>query len=257
MDSLEFILKKTVSAFFYPVGISLLLLLVGSAACRVKRIGRIGMLLISAGVLVLLLTSFPITSFLLLRSLETRAASYADPNVLMARGVRYVVVLGGAGKTSSLSPADRTGASIFRVLEGVRLWGRIPGSTLVMSGMGFPSEANAPDLMKALPMELGVPANALIVEARAWDTGQEARMFTRLVGSEYFALVTSAYHIPRAMKLFEMQGLKPIASPCEFKTKIWPSWFRWFIPNAEALWDCQLAIHEYIGMLWLDLRYHK
>ena len=173
---------------------------------------------------------------------------------MMAKGVRYVVVLGGSGKTSTLSPADRTGASIFRVLEGVRLWHLIPGSTLVMSGMGFPSEANTPDLMKALPMELGVPANALIAEAQAWDTGHEARLFARLVGSEYFALVTSAYHIPRAMKLFEMQGLKPMASPCEFKARIWPSWYRWFIPDAEALWDSQLVIHEYIGMLWLALR---
>ena len=254
MESLEFILKKTVSALFYPVGISLLLLLVGLATCKLKRSSRFGIPLIAVGILVLLLLSFPITAFLLLRSLETRAASYADPNIMQAKGVRYIVVLGGSGKTTTLTPADRTGASIFRVLEGVRLWHLIPGSTLVMSGMGFPSEANTPDLMKALPMELGVPANALIAEAQAWDTGHEARLFARLVGSEYFALVTSAYHIPRAMKLFEMQGLKPIASPCEFKARIWPSWYRWFIPDAEALWDSQLVIHEYIGMLWLTLR---
>ena len=42
MDSLEFILKKTVSALFYPVGISLLLLLVGLATCKLKRSSRVG-----------------------------------------------------------------------------------------------------------------------------------------------------------------------------------------------------------------------
>ena len=254
MDDIAFVLKKIVSSFVYPLGASVLLLFVGLAVWRIKRSCRAAMLFVCLGTALLMVMSFPITSALLVKDIEKKAGSYADVGFLRSKHVRYIVVLGGAGRTAELTPADRTGPSIFRVMEGVRLWKSIPGSKLVLSGSGFGREANSPELMKQLPLQLGVPEKSLIVKAQAWDTPQEAKLFSDLVGKEPFALVTSAYHMPRAMMLFQARGLHPIASPCEFKGRVPPPWYRLLVPSAEALVDSTLVLHEYIGMVWAEIQ---
>ena len=254
IEAIGFISKKAISAFLEPMGISLILVFAGAMIWRLKPNSRSGATIVVTGAAILLVLSFPITSYLLLHGLEAQAGSYKNPAGLKKNGVSHIVVLGGAGCTAELTPADRTGASIFRVLEGVRLWHGIPESHLVLSGMGFPGEANNPDLMKALPMDLGVPAKSLTVYADAWDTGDEAAFLSKLLGHSRFALVSAAYHIPRAMKLFRSRGLNPIASPCAFKAKFPPPWYRYFLPDAEALFNSQLAIHEYLGQLWMRIR---
>jgi len=249
MDVIAFVTKKILSAFLYPLGISAGLSFLGFAIWKTRRACGIAMFCVVTGAIFLVVMSLPITATLLLGSIEKEAGPYADAAFLRSKHVRYIVVLGGAGRTARLSPADRTGPSIFRVMEGVRLWKGVPGCKLVLSGMGFGSEANNPALMGQLAIDLGVPRDSLIVKAQAWDTCQEARLFSKLVGREPFALVTSAYHIPRAMMLFQMYGLNPIASPCEFKAEVWPPWYSWVIPGAKALWESTLVIHEYIGMI--------
>jgi uncharacterized SAM-binding protein YcdF (DUF218 family) len=254
MGKLGFIAKKVISAFCYPLGFSLLLLIAGLLLLWFRRRSRIGWVLLVAGTAVLFIASSPLTGFLLLKSVENRAGSYCDPAELADAGVRYVLVLGGGARDESLTPADRVGGDIFRVMEGVRLWRGIPGAKLALSGMGFPSTASKPSLMTALPEELGVPADALIVKAEAWDTADESRCFAELVGKRPFALVTSAYHMARARNEFEKQGLKPIPCPCEFRKRRPPSISGWFVPGAGALLDTQIAIHELLGGVWSALR---
>jgi hypothetical protein len=56
------------------------------------------------------------------------------------------------------------------------------------------------------------------------------------------------------MKHFEAMGLKPIPAPCEFKAHRLPEIYEWFLPDADALRDVQVAMHEYLGIMWLLLR---
>jgi uncharacterized SAM-binding protein YcdF (DUF218 family) len=254
MDFAGFVLKKLISAVVQPIGISFILVVSGLIVWKLKRWSRVAALLIVAGSGLLLILSFPITSYLLLYGLEAQAGSYQDPAFLKSNGVQYIVVLGGVGGTDELTPADRTGDSIYRVLEGVRLWHGIPGSRLVLSGMGYPCSGNSPESMKAFPVYLGVTADALTIYANAWDTEDEAEFVSRLLGDSSFALVSSAYHIPRAMKQFRNRGLNAIASPCGFKAKNPPQLYRSFLPEGSALLGSELAIHEYLGQVWISVR---
>ena len=254
MDGLAFIAKKVVSIFFYPLGFSLLLLFAGIALWRLKPERRAGFYLVAAGTILLLIMSFPVTGFLLMRPLEVEAGPYADPAELNQKGVRYIVVLGAERVTRDRTPADRFGGTLFRLMEGIRLWKQIPGSKLIVSGGAVPGATSDADAMAVLPVELGVPREAMVLETRAWDTEQEARIFAELVGDEPFALVTTARHIPRAMEHFHRLGLRPQAAPCDYQTRRWPSRRRWFLPNAGALCASQAAIHEYVGRLWLRLK---
>lgn len=252
--SFLFLMKKAVSAAIYPLGVSLVLWIGGLILLRRKRNGRTGVLVILAGGVLLLVMSSPLTAYLLIRPLEISAGPYADAQTLCNKGVRFIVALGGGSGKNDLSAADRTGGGLFRVMEGVRLWRDMPDANLLLSGMGFPPGRTDPESMAALPTELGVPRNALILEARAWDTEDEARFFAEVVGQRPFALVTSAYHIPRAMRQFRNQGLNPVAAPCEFLADRPPPVYEWFLLDAGALQKTQLAIHEYLGLIWLEMK---
>jgi uncharacterized SAM-binding protein YcdF (DUF218 family) len=109
--------------------------------------------------------------------------------------------------------------------------------------------------MADLPLELGVPKDALILETKAQDTEDEARLFAKIVKDRPFALVTSALHIPRSLKLFRSKGLRPIPCPCDFKTLIKPPMSQWIRISAGSLRYSEFAVHEYVGMLWYRLKH--
>jgi uncharacterized SAM-binding protein YcdF (DUF218 family) len=105
----------------------------------------------------------------------------------------------------------------------------------------------------ALPLAMGVPRTALVIQTSSWDTEDEARAFKEVIGDEPFALVTGAFHMPRSLALFQGLGMRPVACPCNYLAHPRP-WFRWLLPEARALQYSTLAIHERLGMLWYWLR---
>ena len=187
MDVIAFAAKKALSALLCPVGMCLVLLFAALFFWRRTPKGRLSAWLVFLAATWLLITSLPITAFLVMRPLEHQAGPYADPEDLKKLGVQYILVLGGGG------PAD------WRVVEGIRLFRHLPNTRLILSG----GREDQVESISAFPVEMGVPKQALIIETKAFDTADEARVFGEIVGKTPFALVTSAYHIPRAMRLFE------------------------------------------------------
>ena len=67
-------------------------------------------------------------------------------------------------------------------------------------------------------------------------------------------LVTSAFHMLRAQRLFERQGLRVLAFPVEFRARgrwagrLWHDPTQW-LPSARALEDSSQALREVIGRL--------
>jgi uncharacterized SAM-binding protein YcdF (DUF218 family) len=238
MDVIAFATKKAFSALLCPVGMCLVLLFAALFFWRRTPKGRLSAWLVFLAASWLLITSLPITAFLVMRPLEHQAGPYADPEDLKRLGVQYILVLGGGG------PAD------WRVVEGIRLWRHLPKTQLVLSG-GREADAAA---MRGLPMEMGVWEGALITDTKAFDTQDEARVLGEIVGKTPFALVTSAYHIPRAIKIFRKAGLNPIPAPCEYRAKKLTALPTCVLPGADALLMTQLAIHEYLGIAWLTAK---
>ena len=73
--------------------------------------------------------------------------------------------------------------------------------------------------------------------------------------SEPFYLVTSALHMPRAMKLFLKQGLNPLAAPSDYPF-YWESRnkFNQWAPHPYNLVIINTVWHEHLGRLWEKLR---
>ncbi|MFC1833883.1 YdcF family protein [Thermodesulfobacteriota bacterium] len=254
MQEIIFVLQKICLRLLFPVSVGLFLLCAGLfLRSRVKW----SVILLIGGVVWLVLMSFPLTGLFLIGSLEKKAGPYADPAALCAKGVRYVVVLSGGFRDGELTPADRLGPAILRVMEGVRLWKGIPGSKLVLTGGVIPGINYGRPLsqaMEEMAVELGVRKEAIAKETISWTTEDQATLVKPIVGSEPFALVTSAFHLPRSMVIFRSQGLAPLAAPAEFRAKRIRLHYDTLIPNAEGLVLSQIATKEYLATWWVLLR---
>lgn len=256
MESILFILKKLVSRLLFPVGLTLSLGIAGVILWLARPQRRIGpTLVIAAGILFWALST-PWLASSLISPLERMAGPYAQPQELARKGVTHIVVLGGNQRNSKLTPADQCGGdTTLRVLEGVRLWKALPNARLILAGGSFVDEKPAAKAMAALAGQLGVPCQAMQLEAASWDTSDQARLISADLGNAPFALVTSACHLPRSMLLFQAYGSKPIPAPCDFSTfgGTGDELFN-FVPQAKGLAISERAVYEYLGLIYFKLR---
>jgi uncharacterized SAM-binding protein YcdF (DUF218 family) len=68
-------------------------------------------------------------------------------------------------------------------------------------------------------------------------------------------LVTSAFHMPRAKKVFEAANIKVIPFAVDFKTQIKKITIIDFIPSANSLKNTSHFFREMIGRLYYNLKY--
>lgn len=194
-----------------------------------------------------LFTTAPL-SIVLLRPLERRSPALTELARLPAP--RYIVVLaGGPGRVNNVPPTSfLEEATALRVIEGVRIFYQLSGQAiLIMSGGG---ELQSGARMAAFAAALGVPANKLLAETNSLDTHGNAREVQPLVQSAPFVLVTSASHLPRALKIFQGLGMQPIPAPADFRS---PDSLQLsdFLPAGVHLKNLETALHEYWGLLYL------
>ncbi len=166
-----------------------------------------------------------------------------------------IVVLGGGIKPpTNYNPLPDMNAAADRVWHAARLYHAGKAPLLVLSGGSDPqlhtsSEAAA---MQQLLLHMAVPAGATVLEEYSRNTRENAVYSAALLrerGIQRVLLVTSALHMPRALALFEAQGLQvlPVATDHEAEdTADWPAWRRW-LPSGEALEGSGRAIKELVG----------
>ena len=110
-------------------------------------------------------------------------------------------------------------------------------------------------LYKQHAISLGIPSNAISTTSKVVNTAQEAieirRNLNQINSSSKILLVTSAFHMKRAKKLFERQGFLVYPFPVDFKTSKssrWQSPYQW-IPNSLSLHRSSSALRELIGRI--------
>lgn len=171
--------------------------------------------------------------------------------------VRDIVVLG-----SSYTPHDQipvTGAldaaGLARIVEGVRLARARPDSRLLVSGGAQAGLAPSALGYAQLAAQLGMEQSALVVMDRALDTRQEARAVAAMLGHSPFILVTSAFHMPRAMRLMQLEGANPLAAPTGQLSHTGRGAERFgLVPGSAGLHRTEAALHEYLGLAAISLR---
>jgi uncharacterized SAM-binding protein YcdF (DUF218 family) len=240
--------KELVTTTTAPLACGFLIAVFGSLV-RVFGWRRFSAILwVAAASLVYLSAIAPVANALLV-PLEGRYRPLGDMRSLPPVG--YIVVLGSGYAPRDGIPitAALEGDGLTRIAEGVRLMHLIGGARLVVSGGATdPQMASAIGYAK-FAVDFGVDEGSIVKLDQPLDTAEEARSVAALVGKSQFILVTSAYHMPRAVRLMELAGARPIPAPTGQLTPLRPDFgIRAWIPGVGSLLKTTRAIHEYLGM---------
>ncbi len=153
-----------------------------------------------------------------------------------------------------------------RIIEAVMLARRFPEAKIAFSGgdagILYKSGSEA-EGAQTLLTALGVPQDRLILEAKSRDTYENAvylkQEFTRdgeLGPGKRWLLITSAYHMPRAMGAFRQAGFAVEPWPVDYRTRGKADLTRPFDKVSEGLRRVDMASREWVGLLayWLTGR---
>ena len=214
------------------------------------------------GLIGLTLTSYHSVSRVLTAPLNCRYKTYsrnqpAKSGTKNEIKVKYVVVLAGGHKSDPKVPVTGQlgGQALIRLVEGIRVLRQNRGAKLILSGGGITDPVPEARIMAQASQFMEVSKDHMIIEDASNDTKDQARLIKEIVGKAPFVLVTSAYHMPRSMALFEKLGMHPIPAPAGGTSRIKsPFSPQDIFPSVDALGDSTEAIHEYIGILWSRLR---
>lgn len=235
-----FFLKKIMSGFLMPLSILLGLFLIGLIMLRTNRTQLIAKKVLTFTFLILVLLSYGALSYWPLQKLENIYPPI-DIKSVRLNNIKWVVVLAGAPEET-----------IVRLVEGIRIYRGLPGARLLVSGgkLYATNPEPAAGKMTRIAGGLGVNPFDIAQENISRDTKDEARIIKSMIDEKPFVLVTSAYHMPRSMGLFEAQGMHPLPAPTGYRISLErhpkPDWF---FPSTENIINTEIVFHEVLGII--------
>lgn len=258
-------LSKFLPLLIYPLGLASLCLVL-ALILRRQRSWQTTLLVVAFAVLWLGGNRF--VTMALVSSLERQNL---PPAQLPDKSV--VVVLGGGTKAGvAPRPIDELNEAGDRVLYAAWLYKQGKAARLLLSGGNAPwsNLAQTPpeaEVMASILEIMGVPKAALWLESNSRNTEEnavECRKVLDREGIHSIILVTSALHMPRAMRLFTQQGLQVIPAPTDFMVTD-DDWAYYtqpsievqlmnLLPSADDLQLTSRAMKEQLGALFYQLR---
>jgi len=242
-----YVLKVIYSTFFVPPGIFLVLLL--ALILRLCRRQRQSASLLLGFTLFFYLCSIPAVADPVIRSLEGRytppAAFSGDVIVLLGGGATMDTPnIGGNGHLS--------GYAANRLLTAAQLYHKYKLPILTSGGQVLETTGTEAEISRTILLGLGVPDDKIIVENQSLNTTQNAEYSKKLLDSLGFnrpVLVTSAFHMPRAVLQFQKAGITVTPWPTDYQANVHSlvSWFD-FVPSSSALANIALSAKEYLGL---------
>jgi uncharacterized SAM-binding protein YcdF (DUF218 family) len=250
-----FALSKILGFFALPSNLAIAAGLLG-VLLLMTRFNRAGRVLVVASLVLLAILGLSPLGNALMIPLENRFPPWKG------RGdVAGIVVLGGA-VTPDVSAARAEislNESAERLTAAVLLAAAYPRAKIVFSGgdasLVRGEGAEAPFAVRLLH-DLGVAPARLIAEDRSRNTVENAEFSKELAApkpGEHWLLVTSAYHMPRAIGVFRRAGFDVAAFPVDWRTRGLADASRFFFSISDGLKRTDTAMREWVGLLvyWL------
>lgn len=203
------------------------------------------------GLCLVLLVGFGLAPLgqILLLPLENRFEIAAATDVARARGI---IVLAGSENPDLTENRSQpaVGDAAARLMAGIELSQRFPKKPLVFSG-GMPNARGVTqaDVAAMVFDIMGVNPAQVIYEKHSMNTYDSAVMLRDAIRpkpGESWILVTSAYHMPRSVAVFEAAGWTVVPYPVDYRTR--DQKLDWSIHVTRHLRQSDLAVHEWIGL---------
>lgn len=246
-----FLLKKILTPFLLPPGIFIVILLCSGLWFLYRKQRKAGLLNLTIGLALWLFAILPVSN-VLMHGLESKyhlpKDAQGDVIILLGGGVYYGVPdLSGVGAPSE--------DMLSRIVTAVRLQKKLNVPVIISGGVVFSGHASEALIGKRFLVDLGVPADKIVMEENSRDTLENTRYTKEICERHQFKkplLITSAYHMERAVWSFQKIGLEVTPFPANFHTHEGGQ-YSWhdFLPR--DLRSAYTALHEYLGLLFYKL----
>lgn len=230
--------------------LTLITLLIGvGAIARKYKAGRIGM---GAGISLLMILGFLPIGHNMMVYLENKYPPMQD----FPAKVDGILVLGGSInlKTSIARHQVQLNENAPRITEMLYLSKLYPDAKLVFTGGDgnlLKSSSNESIELYSLLKDIGFSPSRIIFEGESRNTFENMQFSKKLINpqpEEVWILVTSAFHMPRSMAIFDTNGWKVVAYPAGYLTN---GQYR-LTPDLDVLgnmYKFQVAAKEFVGIM--------
>lgn len=240
-------MNQFIDGILIPSGFIALLIVAAGVSYLIFKRRKMAGYTIAVAALVYMVFGSSLTTLWLMGSLEREFTPDQEASAPAPQDT--VVVLTGYALADVHRPitGQVNSASGLRLLEAARIFRRTGRMTVIITG-----SSGVPAVMQDLLVQLGVPRTNIVTEHDSNNTYESAvHLRDRLAGKQFY-LVTSAGHMPRALRVFRKQGLSAIPAPTDYLA---PASLRdsSIVPSGRNLAISDLAIHEYLGLVWYRL----
>lgn len=169
-----------------------------------------------------------------------------------------IVWLGGGATADAPDISGRgqlSGSSTNRLLTAASIYKMTNLSIILSAGKVYKDSGNEAEIAKRQLRQLGIPENKIIIEDKSRNTTENAKYTSAIIQTRHFKqpiLVTSAFHMERSIRNFNIFGIKVIPYPTDYNTN--PKIINdstAFIPSSFEL--SRIALKEYLGLLALSI----
>ena len=245
-------LHKILPLLFSPIFLLIILL----AICIFLKKRGFSLLLL----IVFYMVSTPIVSDYVFRKTEHHAVKKRVGSIQPADAV---VVLSGmlTNIQAEVGTADEW-SDPDRFFDGIKLYQANKAPILIFTKGQLPwsqSQLSEGDILKSFATQLGVPESKILLTDIVKNTREEAQEVKKLLSTKnpdrksQIILVTSAFHMPRAKLLFEKEGIEVTPYPVDFKVSTDVMTVMDFLPSARALYLVDIAVREWLGLMYYKI----
>lgn len=247
-------LHNLIETIIMPPTSTFLGVVIGALCLRRWRKLGISIIAISIFFLYLLSTSIGARSLLSLVQYDEPLKLGNLPN----KQAQAIVLLAGGTKTGPEYDGKTVSTiSMDRARYAALLYKKTKLPILIAGGSSDGDPSKAKLIGEIFTRDFSIPVRWLEEQsANTFENAQNSKKILEANGIKQFYLVTSAWHMPRALWAFHQVGLNPIPAPTDyigvsndgFGIDAW-------IPGMSELSASDLALHEVIGSVWYRLYY--
>jgi uncharacterized SAM-binding protein YcdF (DUF218 family) len=232
-----FFLKKLIAYFILPPG----LLIIAFAVLGLLTKRKLAKLIAFSFALFVYLLSIEPIKDVLYKPLEE---AYTVPSKPEGDAI---VILGGGAYNTGILKEDST----KRLLTGFVLH-KQTNLPIILSGGASIGALPEAEVMKGLLLTLGVDKGKIYTEVNSKDTeenAQEVKKLCERLRCKRIVLVSSAYHMRRAVLSFQKAGVEVVPYPTDFKRDMRYNLYS-LLPKMSVFADSYKALREYLGLVW-------
>ena len=210
------------------------------------------------GLVILVICSLPVFSGRLIAYLEK---DYQLEKIVNFENADAIVVLSGMVRTiqSKNGLAYELGEASDRIFAGIELFKKKKAPYLILTRGHLPWSVGKPEgeYLREIAISSGISDQNILLTANVENTDQEVKAVRMLltVDKPNILLVTSAFHMPRAQKLFEAAGIRVLPVAVDFRTGVESITVMNFVPSADALSGTSFFVREMIGRIYYSFKY--